>query len=64
MIEKKMCTLLHEQHVQEFVRDQIVEYLRYRENPKVTMVLVDQQLQLSFVRQVDDHNQLLIDHFS
>jgi GTP-binding protein EngB required for normal cell division len=59
-----MCTLLHEQHVQEFVHDQIVEYLRYRENPKVTMVLVDQRLQLSFVRQVDDHNQLLIDHFS
>lgn len=54
----------HEQHVQELVHDQIVEYLRYKENPRVTLVLVDQLWQLLFVRRVVDHNRLLIVHFS
>jgi hypothetical protein len=53
-------TLLHEQLVQVYVLDRIVEHLQYKENLIIILVLVDQQLELLFDHQVDDHNQLLI----
>lgn len=59
-----VLTLLHGQPVPEYVHDQIVEYLRYTGNPRVTVVHVDPQSSQRIDHQVDDHNSLLIVRFS